>query len=103
MRSLTFDVVTRHAASARSRGSFLALGGATLVATLVSPILGQAKKKKKGPDCKKKEKQRCNNDAEDCKFTVLINCPTPDGCLPLQRCCEACSATGFLECTFNQM
>jgi hypothetical protein len=98
MRTQAFDAITRRAATGVSRrGSLLTLGGAALAATLAGPQLGVAKKKK-GKDCKKKEKQRCNNDIAACRSTVLINCEEPDGCPEALLCCEDCSASGLLAC-----
>lgn len=90
MRTQAFAAVTR-------RTSLLTLGGAGLAASLAMPQLGDAKKKK-GKDCKKKEKQRCSSDAAACKQTVAIACQDPAGCFEESLCCEECSASGFLTC-----
>jgi hypothetical protein len=98
MRTHAFDAITRRAATGVSRrGSLLTLGGAALAATFAGPQLGEAKKKK-GQDCKKKEKQRCNNDTAACRTTVFINCQDPAGCPEALLCCEPCSASGFFAC-----
>jgi hypothetical protein len=98
MSTHAFDAVTRRAAAGISRrSSLLTLGGAALAATLAGPQLGVAKKKK-GKDCKKKEKQRCTNDAAACRTTILINCEDPAGCPEFLPCCDECSANGFLTC-----
>lgn len=99
MSTRAFDAFTRGAADAASRrNALLALGGAVLAASLVAPEAGVAKKKK-GKDCKKKEKQRCSNDAAACKPTLLSICMlTPQECALAAACCDECSANGFLTC-----
>lgn len=103
MNSTAFDTVMRRLGEGVSRrGSLLTLGGAAVAATMASPDVSGAKKKgkKKGQDCKNKEKQRCNKDAEACKDTIQPLCDPgdPATCLILQNCCEECSANGFIEC-----
>jgi hypothetical protein len=100
MNTNAFDAITRRAAEGISRRrSLLTLGGAALAATIATPKLSEAKKKK-GKDCKKKEKQRCSKDAAACKATIQPLCDPgdPATCLILQNCCEECSANGFLTC-----
>jgi hypothetical protein len=99
MSTQMFDALARRAAAGLSRRrSLFTLGGAALAATIAIPELGQAKKKK-GKDCKKKEKQRCNNDAADCISTLQATGDCDAVCLALLTpCCEECSANGFLIC-----
>lgn len=100
MRTWTFAPFTRQSTAARSRrASMLAFGGATLAAAEARPDI-RAARKKSGSDCKKKEKQRCNRDAEACRATVARTCELADGCVDALRCCEGCSADGFLACVF---
>jgi hypothetical protein len=97
MRTEVFQSITRRAATGVSRRhSLRALGSAALAAVLASPQLGNAKKK--GKDCKQKEKQRCNRDRAACRFTVFTSCENPAGCGAALFCCETCSAKGFLAC-----
>jgi hypothetical protein len=94
------DVVAREAAERASRRkSILAVGMAVLAAGAANAGVTEAKKKK-GKDCKKKEKQRCANDAAACKPVVAAECgmADPAECLALQNCCDQCSANGFLTC-----
>jgi hypothetical protein len=100
MSTSAFDAVTRTAAAGVSRRrSLLTLGGAALAAGVTNAGVSEAKKKK-GKDCKKKEKQRCTNDAAACKTSIQPLCDPgdPAGCLQAQACCEECSADGFLTC-----
>jgi hypothetical protein len=98
MRTHAFDAVTRrHAAGVSRRSSVLTLGGAALAAAIATPELSHAKKKK-GKDCKKKEKQRCSNDIEACETTINLSCNDPAGCPEALLCCQSCSAEGFFEC-----
>jgi hypothetical protein len=102
MNSTAFDILTRFMAEGISRRSSLrTLGGAALAATMASPDVGAAKKKKKNGDKgKDKEKKRCSKDAAACKDTIQPLCDPADPatCLIIQNCCEECSANGFLEC-----
>jgi hypothetical protein len=99
MSTHAFDTITQRAAVGLSRrSSLLTLGGAALAATIAAPDLSEAKKKK-GPDCKKKEKQRCNSDAAACKSTINAICELePAQCAAVLACCDTCSAAGFLTC-----
>jgi hypothetical protein len=100
MSTSAFETLTRQAADAVSRrSSLLTLGGAAVAAGVTNTGVSDAKKKK-GKDCKKKEKQRCNNDAAACKATIQPLCDPgdPASCLEAQACCEECSADGFLTC-----
>jgi hypothetical protein len=99
MSTHAFDAVTRRAAAGRSRRrSLLTLSGAALAATIATPARSEAKQRK-GPDCKQKEKQRCNSDAAACKATVNAICELePAQCAAMLACCETCSARGFLTC-----
>jgi hypothetical protein len=100
MSMSAFDAFTREAAAGVSRrGSLLTLGGAALAAGVTNAGVSEAKKKK-GKVCKKKEKQRCNNDAAACKTTLQPLCDPgdPAACLQAQACCEECSADGILTC-----
>jgi hypothetical protein len=98
MNSQALETATRRAAAAVSRrSSFLTLGGAALAATMARPDIGEAKKK--GKNCKKKEKQRCNNDTDACISTLTTACMGDATCIAeLTPCCETCSANGFLTC-----
>jgi hypothetical protein len=79
------------------RASLLTLGGAALAASVTNAGVSEAKKK--GKDCKKKEKQRCSNDAAACINTFLAVCElTPPECAALQACCDECSSDGVLTC-----
>jgi hypothetical protein len=95
-----FDAITSRAAEGISRRrSLLTLGGAVLGATIARPTVGEAKKK--GNRCKQKEKQRCSKDAAACKTTVqATQCGSiePAQCTALQKCCDSCSANGFVIC-----
>jgi hypothetical protein len=102
MRPHVLDTFTRHAASlSNRRQSLFTLGGAALAATAISQPERAAAKKKKGQDCQKKERQRCTNDTEACRLTVLLNCGQPGGCGAAARCCDACTATGFATCALT--
>ena len=93
-----FDTVTHRALEGISRRrSLLTLGGAAVGVTIAKPTIGEAKKK---GTFKKKEQQRCSNDAAACRATVLVVCQPPDSdrCLALQDCCDTCSANGFATC-----
>lgn len=93
-----FDTVTHRALEGISRRrSLLTLGGAAIGATIARPSAIEAKKK---GTCRKKEQQRCTNDAAACRATVLVVCQPPDSdrCLALQDCCDSCSANGFATC-----
>jgi hypothetical protein len=102
MHSTAFATLTRRTVQGITRrSSLLTLGGAALAATIASPDVSAAKKKKKSGDRgKDKEKKRCNKDAEACKDTVQTLCDPADPatCLIIQNCCEECSANGFVEC-----
>lgn len=99
MSTHRIDGIARTAATRLSRrSSLLTLGGAALAAPLATQRLGEAKKKK-GKDCKKKEKQRCNNDAAACLDTLTLACEGDPECVAqFGVCCDACSASGFLAC-----
>lgn len=93
------DAVAREAVEQASRRkSILAMGLAVLAAGAANA--GVTGAKKKGTDCKKKEKQRCSRDAATCKPLVASNCGmlSPAGCLALQNCCDECSANGLMTC-----
>lgn len=98
MRTGPFDTVTRHAGAAVSRRtSLLTLGVAPFAAAATRPDISSAKKKS-GIDCKKKEKQRCTNDAAACRATVTaVFCPgRADYCAKVLPSCDECTADGFL-------
>jgi hypothetical protein len=99
MNSQVLESVTRRAAAAVSRrSSLVTLGGTALAASLAMPGVSEAKKKK-GKDCKKKEKQRCSNDTADCIATLQATPSCDATCVALLTpCCETCSANGFLTC-----
>ncbi len=98
MNTESFDTVTRLAAEGISRRrSLITLGSAAIVATVTRPSASEAKKK--GPDCKKKEKQRCASDAAACRATLAPFCAgDPTTCIILGACCDTCSSNGFLTC-----
>jgi hypothetical protein len=100
MRTWTLSPFTRQAAEAVSRRASLAtLGGASLAAVRPDISAAENKKKKSGSDCKKKEKQRCANEAATCKPSVLANCELePVQCLAVAACCDECSANGYWTC-----
>jgi hypothetical protein len=85
--------------SASRRISLLTLGAAVLAAGAAANA-GVTEAKKKGKKCGQKEKQRCSNDAESCKASLVPTCQQvdPERCIALQACCDQCSANGFLTC-----
>jgi hypothetical protein len=100
MDSNHFDALARIASSSR-RATFAtmlaAAGGLAALAT------GEAKQKKKGKDCGKKERQRCNADAETCRNLILAQCELePASCQAVAACCDTCSADGLLRCALQQ-
>lgn len=96
------ESITRRASLAVNRRQSLhALGGAALATTAMAQPERATAKKKKGKDCQKKEQQRCANDTEACRLTVLLNCQQPGQCGDAARCCEACTATGFVDCVIR--
>jgi hypothetical protein len=100
MSTSAIDVVARAAAETASRRkSILAMGMAVLAAGAANAGVTEAKKKK-GKDCKKKEKQRCANDAAACKVSLAPVCQgaDPADCIALQNCCDSCSSNEFLTC-----
>jgi hypothetical protein len=102
MRTQVLDIITRRAArQVTRRHSLLTLGGAALAATAIAQPERASARKKKGKNCGKKEQQRCANDTEACRLTVLLNCGQPGGCGDAARCCEACTATGFATCALT--
>jgi hypothetical protein len=98
MDSNHFDALARTASSSRRATlatMLAAAGGLTALAT------GEAKQKK-GKDCGKKERQRCNADAETCRSLILAQCELdPAGCQALAACCDTCSADGLLRCALE--
>ena len=99
MRPRAFHTASQEAiAQASRRMSLLALGMSVLAATTVRPGVTDAKKK--GKDCKKKEKQRCSNDTAACKASAATICQQVPSelCAALQACCDQCTATGFAQC-----
>lgn len=92
-----FDTFAREAASGVSRrGSLLTIGGAALAAGVTNAGVSVAKKKK---TCKKKQNQRCNNDAAGCRAQVPAACNNNPECVAeASLCCDTCSANGFLTC-----
>jgi hypothetical protein len=98
MSTNAFDALTREAAAGVSRrGSLLTLGSAALAASAASPDVGVAKKK--GQNCKKKEKQRCTNDAAACVAEAPAACQGNADCIAEAiSCCDTCSANEFLTC-----
>jgi hypothetical protein len=97
------DIIMRRAArQVTRRTSLLTLGGAAIAATTIAQPERASARKKKGKDCGKKERQRCANDIEACRLTVLLNCGQPGGCSDAARCCEACTAAGFATCALAQ-
>jgi hypothetical protein len=98
--SKALNAFTRNAASATSRrASLRSLGGAALAANAATRDVSGAKKKS-GDKCKKKEKQRCSNDAAACKNTVALGCDPmdPTNCAAEKECCDTCSANAFITC-----
>ena len=98
MTSEARSAFTRRAARTVSRrASLLSLGGAALA---TATRTDSAAKRKSGNTCKKKEKQRCSNDAAACRNTVQLGCDPgdPTNCAAEQDCCDNCSANGFLTC-----
>jgi len=101
MRTHVLDTIARRASLAVSRRqSLLTLGSAALATAAIAPP-EPAAAKKQGKDCQKKERQRCANDTEACRLTVLLNCEPPGQCGAAARCCEACTATGFANCVIQ--
>jgi hypothetical protein len=99
MDSNHFDALARTASSSR-RATFATLAAAASGLAVLST--GEAKQKKKGQDCGKKEQQRCNADAETCRSLILAQCELdPAGCQALAACCDACSADGLLRCALE--
>jgi len=94
-----FDAVSRRAAEGISRRrSLLTFGAAAFGGTLAGPSASDARKK--GKTCRKKERQRCTNDAAACSATLQTLCATSPltNCLSLESCCTTCSAEGFWNC-----
>jgi hypothetical protein len=103
MRTHVLNLITRRAASQITRRhSLLTLGGAALSATAIAQPERATARKKKGKDCQKKERQRCANDAEACRLTVLLSCGQPGACGEAARCCDECTAAGFAACALAQ-
>lgn len=103
MQTHVLDIITRRAArQINRRHSLLTLDGAALAATAIAQPERASAGKKQGKDCQKKERQRCANDSEACRLTVLLNCETPGGCGVAARCCDECTATGFATCSLAQ-
>ena len=98
MITSAIDASARDAVERASRRkSLLAMGLAVLAAKAATTGVTEAKKK--GPDCKKKEKQRCSKDAAACRPQVAAICELePAQCLAAQNCCDECSANGVLTC-----
>ena len=103
MRTHVLNLLTRRAASqVTRRHSLLTLGGAALSATAIAQPERASARKKKGKDCGKKERQRCNADAETCRSLILAQCELdPAGCQALAACCDTCSADGLLRCALE--
>lgn len=98
MRTQASHPLARQAVAALSRrASLLTLGGAALLAS-ASNVNPSGARKKRGAGCKKKEQQRCANDVDRCRTTVLLNCGEPGGCFAAALCCEECTARRFLTC-----
>jgi hypothetical protein len=99
MITTSVDASAREAVDrATRRKSLLAMGMAVLAAGAANTGVTEAKKKK-GKDCKKKEKQRCSKDAAACRPQVAAICQLePAECLAAQNCCDECSANGVLTC-----
>lgn len=56
-------------------------------------------RKQPGKKCRKRERQRCNNDAAACKAQLPAACDNDPECVvAVTPCCETCSADGFLIC-----
>jgi hypothetical protein len=100
MGAFALDDVAREAVAMPSRRkSLLALGAAMLAAGASNAGLTEARKK--GKSSKKKNKKRCKKDAAACKTTIQVAlCPDADPalCIAAQKCCDTCSANGFLVC-----
>ena len=96
MDSNHFDAIVRIASSSR-RSTVATMLAAT--GGLAALTMGEAKQKKKGQDCGKKERQRCAADAEACRAVLLARCEAdPASCQAQAGCCAACSADGMLNC-----
>jgi hypothetical protein len=65
MKQQTFDAIARRAAAQVSRRASLMTLGTVGLATLLSPLSADAKKKNNDNDCKKDKKQ-CNQDLAEC-------------------------------------
>jgi hypothetical protein len=100
MAARAIDTVMRDVAAGVSRRtSLLTLGGAALAAAVAKPDVSEAKKKKSGDKCKKKEKQRCSNDAATCRLLLPGGCQGDPDCIALLTpCCDSCSSSKFLSC-----
>jgi hypothetical protein len=97
MSTRAVDSIIRHATDGVSRRrSLLTLGGAALAA-VATPAIGEAKKK--GPDCKKKARQRCSNDTAACIAEAPVACDGDADCIAnVIGCCDTCAANAFLTC-----
>jgi hypothetical protein len=103
MNSGAFDALARRAGSAQDRRTSLkALGAAGLGAALSAPIASEAKKKK---NCKKKVKQKCNGQIEDCQNSTEVFCEGNQSCLDaLLPCCDLladCEAGSAVTCIYD--
>jgi len=93
------DALARIASSSRRSTLAAMLAAAGGLAVLTTGEAKQKNKKNTGKDCGKKERQRCNADAETCRTLILGQCQAdPALCQGQAACCDACSADGLLRC-----
>ncbi len=101
MNDLSFDAVTRYAATALSRrASLMTLGGAgvSTLAAVARPITADARKQ----SAAKKAKKKCKKQIGPCVTAVAPDCSGDPACLAgVRRCCGLagiCDIIGFFTC-----
>jgi hypothetical protein len=83
------------------RASVLTLGAG--LAAVAAPLMADAKKNK-GKQIKKKQRQKCQKQVEQCEPVAIAECagnPDPSCLADLLRCCEflgSCDFLGFFAC-----
>ena len=103
MSDHAIDTITRRAADVVSRrGSLLALGGAALAATMVTPAAAPAKKR--ASRARKQVRKTCRRKARECNtfFTPLCG-GDPECKEEMATCCAhfgKCNVPEALECIF---